>query len=105
MLSVLGARFGYKRRTDDTLAEEYLCDEGNNPPFTEVRDIEVKVSLSNITSRVTIGSSNQRKTVGAFKLKTKDMRYRNLFLFAKSKTKQSKYKYKFQRAQRRREGE
>ena len=73
MLSAHRARFGYERRTDDTLAHEYLCDEGNNPPFREVRNIEVKVSLSNNTSRVTIGSSNQRKTVGAFKLKTKDI--------------------------------
>ena len=66
MFIVPRARVGYKRRTYDTLAHEYLCDEGNNPPFREVRDVEVKVSLSNNTSRVTIGKVDQRKTVGAF---------------------------------------
>ena len=46
MLIVPRARFGYKRRADDTLSRRFLCDLGNNPPFREVRDIEVKVSLS-----------------------------------------------------------
>ena len=66
MLVVPRARVGYKRRTGETFAEECLCEEGNYTPFTEVRYIEVKVSLSNNTSRVTIGEGNQRKTVGPF---------------------------------------